>query len=713
MKKAQFVLTGLVVFSPLLFASLVAADNVKTRLGPSVRVIVNSNQDGAIAPDTSLTLREAIEIVNGTLPLNKLSQAETELVRSLAGNAQSKIEFNLRPGQTTIQLTDILPPLASPGLVIDGTTQPGYKPTKSATAEIAIPFPVVAITPASGREVFRGLTVVADRITIRGLSLYGFTSRPGATVGLPPADIFIAQPSDSNLQPPNYNFPLDKNNIPPKDILIEQNWLGITPDEKMPSTTSAFGVSVFDSLGTTIRRNRIANHDGSGIITSVRAENLQVQENIIVGNGIAGMPDAIRLEGLINRSQISSNLICGNDGSGVYLFKPDGSVQIQDNNIKFNGRRLRRAAIYLMGNDHQVTDNQISHQTGPGVVVTSYPKSDRNKIQGNRFAGLEGLSIDLNTQQNVGVEDYQRGDGVNPPRNSHNRRKDTGNSAINAPQFLSREFLNIDNKVRIDGIADRGSLVEIYRIEENTSDDYGPLNQPLATVPTNAKGRFTLSVTNLAAGTRLSAIATHPKYGTSEPAFNAVVSSVDSEKAPKPPLEREAMRGEIPQCTTPMPIAPVVTPPVPTPAPQLPELRQPVRLQVPQNVHFALDEYTIRFASAEVLDQIAAVLLEHPSIIIDIQGHTDPRASDAYNMELGRKRAMEVRNYLLHQGIPPERMTIRSFGETKPRNVGTNSLDYARDRRVEVVFKDVRGVELIVEEQEGDLQPENFTRGGR
>ncbi|HBL10505.1 MAG TPA: hypothetical protein DD379_03660, partial [Cyanobacteria bacterium UBA11162] len=45
----------------------------------NVDIVVNSNQD-TIQPDEFVTLREAIEIVNGTLPLNQLSQAEQKLV---------------------------------------------------------------------------------------------------------------------------------------------------------------------------------------------------------------------------------------------------------------------------------------------------------------------------------------------------------------------------------------------------------------------------------------------------------------------------------------------------------------------------------------------------------------------------------------------------------------------------------------------------------
>jgi outer membrane protein OmpA-like peptidoglycan-associated protein len=652
-----------------------------------------------------LTLREAIAIVNGQLSAEQLSDAEKALVKPLEVNTASRIEFNLPPEQTTIRLNEMLPSLASPGLVVDGTTQAGYDATRSATAEIAIPIPVVVITPAPDQEILRGLTIVADRITVRGLSLYGFGDPvQGPTLSTPPADIFIAHrlppPDTSQQQPPNDDFPFSERDVPPKEVVIEQNWLGIPPDERMPETTSAFGVSVFNSLGTTIRRNRIANHQGSAIITSVQARNLLIAENIIVGNGIAGMPDAIRLEGVINDSQITGNLICGNDGSGVYLFKPEGAVQIRDNQISFNGRRLRRAAVYLMGDSNQVIDNQIRYQSGPGVVVTSYPKSSGNIIEGNRFEGLEGLSIDLNTQQNVDPIHFQRGDGPNPQRNSPNRRQETGNAAINAPQFLSSEFFVLGSEVKLFGKADPGSTVEIYRVRENTAIAYGPLSEPLTSVTTDEQGQFSITLNNLQPGEKVSAIATHPEYGTSEPALNALVQAPDgtvtqTTNTPQPVT---------PQCTTPPPVPePPASPPEPAPPPEQ------LRLRVPRNIHFALDQSNISPESAAVLDQIVAVLKSYPFLTVEIEGHTDPRASDAYNQALGGRRALAARNYLLRQGIAPERMTIRSFGETQRRTAGTERLAYARDRRVEFIFTDTRGLEIIFENQETDLQLE----GGR
>jgi hypothetical protein len=512
----------------------------------SVRVVVNSNQDGAIQADDVVTLREAIAIVNGNLSINRLSDREKTQVQSLDGKSTSRIEFNLPSEQNTIELTEILPPLVNPGLVIEGTSDfsrdlenlsPNLSPARRealnsppslvgkgagglgfhAKSQESTSTPTVTITPAYNSVIFRGLTVAASNITIRGLSLYGFTSRHGDTASLPPADIFIA--------------PIDVKEPPPTNVIIENNWLGISPNiiiETRPPSNSAFGVSVFNAVNTIIQNNRIANHDGSAIITSVRAENLLVKNNIITGNGFAGMPDAIRLEGLISNAQISGNQIERNAGSAVYLFKPEGSVKIDSNKIKNNGQMLQRAAIYLMGNNHEVINNQINNQPGPGVVVAAYPPSQGNRIQNNQFADLKGLSIDLVTQYHVGVQDYQQGDGANPVNDTYQRHRKTGNFGINAPRFLSPEFFISpqDGTVVLDGFASPGSVVEIYRVSEDTENRV-TLNKVIAKVNVNSDGRFSYKLGNLKAGDRFSAIATHPKYGTSEPAVNTVVRSIE------------------------------------------------------------------------------------------------------------------------------------------------------------------------------------------
>ena len=229
---------------------------------------------------------------------------------------------------------------------------------------------------------------------------------------------------------------------------------------------------------------------------------------------------------------------------------------------------------------------------------------------------------------------------------------------------------------------------------------FGALTEPLTIVSAGEDGEFSAQVENVQLGDMISAIATDPKYGTSEPAIATKIGTIDT-----PPNVNVTPRIEPinpPQCVS-RPIEPPAPPP--EPIPEIPP--DPVQIKVPRNIHFALDKSFISDESAAVLDKVAEVLKQYPFIVIELQGHTDPRASDAYNQALGKRRALSTRNYLLRKGIAPERMTIRSFGESQLKVPGsTDIVDYARNRRTEIIFKDIRGIELEIIDQEQDLQIE-------
>lgn len=678
---------GAIALGGLVLGVLPAAAQV-----PALNVRVNSAADGPITADDGLTLREAIAIANGTLAVSDLSAAEQGQVSSTAANA-SRIEFDLPDGETTIYLQQQLPPLAGDGLILDGTTQPGYGPSKPDLPET--PIPLVSLTPAPETEVLRGLTITGNGITIRGLSLYGFWSAARSTLTTPPADIFVDSvppPADASPDSPDIaTFDREDTALATQQTVIEQNWLGFKPDESIPEQRSAFGVYVFNGVNTQIRNNWIQHHEASGVITGFRAEGLRLEGNAIMANGVAGMPDAVRLEGQLDNAEITNNLICANDGSGIFLFKPEGTVLIQGNDIRFNGRRFERAAVYVMGRGHQILDNEIGYQPGPGVAVTAFPLSDRNLIRNNRFTQLQGLSIDLVSRQNVGVQDFQRADGPNPPRNSHHRRSDTANAAINAPEFARYVFEPTGAATKLVGKADPGSEVDLYRVTE-AAGLYSPLGEPLMTTIANENGDFEF-LWQAETGDWVSAIASDPRYGTSEPS---------------PVIQVTAMDGSVPPRQTSVPYdATCFPPPVPVVQdPPPPEPPQSILLRIPRNIHFALDKSNISDPSALILDQIAEAMRTYPSLVVELHGHTDPRASDAYNQALSRRRALSARDYLLRQGIAAERMRIVPFGETQRLTQGTSRLDYARDRRVEFVFADTQGLEIIFEDVETDLQLE-------
>lgn len=505
-------LTGLSVNSVSL------AENNNTRDFIPLEIQVNSAEDGDIKADNKLTLREAIALANNQLSTEKLSASERTEVQVLKPGSSPKITFDLPAESRTIYLQKVLPDIEAPGLLVDGTSQPEYRG-----------YPLIAIAADKLAEIPRGLTLVADGITVKGLSIYGFDTENTFTAQSPNGNIVISHrlpPPDTAEQtlPADY-LPFYLSDVPPKNIVVTDNWLGINLDGNVPAKPSGFGVYVFNSLGTKIERNIISAHRGSGIITSVRAEKLNINNNKIENNAFSGMSDAIRLEGFVYGTKIAENVIANNGGSGIYLFKAEGSVDISRNYLKNNGKRVKKAAIYLSGNNHKVSQNTIVNQPAAGIAIASYPRSKGNMIRSNRFFNLGGLSIDLNTQDNVGVADWQRGDGANPDRNSRNRRLDTANGAVNAPKFLAKEFYILDGKVNLDGLADPNTAIEVY-LTQGDRLDYNPLFKLLKVVKANKEGKFSLTLDNLKPGDRLSAVAIDPEYGTSEPTLDVVVRSL-------------------------------------------------------------------------------------------------------------------------------------------------------------------------------------------
>ncbi|MFM7599915.1 MAG: OmpA family protein [Pseudanabaena sp.] len=111
-------------------------------------------------------------------------------------------------------------------------------------------------------------------------------------------------------------------------------------------------------------------------------------------------------------------------------------------------------------------------------------------------------------------------------------------------------------------------------------------------------------------------------------------------------------------------------------------------------------------ASAKIIDKFVVALKQYPTITVELVGHTDPRANDAYNLELGLRRSRSVSNYLRRQGIEASRITIRSAGERQRLTNQNDITNYARDRRVEFFLQNMQGVEIQLLDQQDDIQIE-------
>jgi len=97
---------------------------------------------------------------------------------------------------------------------------------------------------------------------------------------------------------------------------------------------------------------------------------------------------------------------------------------------------------------------------------------------------------------------------------------------------------------------------------------------------------------------------------------------------------------------------------------------KPDEIEFPE-VRYAYDRAELQVNeevnSEDSLDFLYQTLVDNPTIIVELQAHTDSRGGDKYNLDLSQRRAQACVNYLISKGIPAERMVARGYGESKLR----------------------------------------------
>lgn len=84
------------------------------------------------------------------------------------------------------------------------------------------------------------------------------------------------------------------------------------------------------------------------------------------------------------------------------------------------------------------------------------------------------------------------------------------------------------------------------------------------------------------------------------------------------------------------------------------------------------------------LEKLAGIFVKYPQTTILIEGHTDNTGTPEYNMELSRKRAYSVGDFLTAKGVSASRMNMKWYGETQPKYPNDDDAHRALNRRVEV-----------------------------
>jgi len=118
-----------------------------------------------------------------------------------------------------------------------------------------------------------------------------------------------------------------------------------------------------------------------------------------------------------------------------------------------------------------------------------------------------------------------------------------------------------------------------------------------------------------------------------------------------------------------------------------------------REIHFETAKWDILPESQPVIEDIGKVLIQWPTLRIEIGGHADARGSDAYNMDLTQKRAQSVLDYL-EQHFPQinkDQYTAKGYGERKPVASNKTVEGMAKNRRVE--FKVLNTEELTKERE--------------
>lgn len=106
-----------------------------------------------------------------------------------------------------------------------------------------------------------------------------------------------------------------------------------------------------------------------------------------------------------------------------------------------------------------------------------------------------------------------------------------------------------------------------------------------------------------------------------------------------------------------------------------------------EGIHFSSDSAQLTGEAKSILDGALGSIKSNPSSMLSIEGHTDSRASDDYNLDLSQRRSQSVVDYLVSHGVAESRLSPVGKGESNPVASNDTSQGRYQNRRVEVIAK--------------------------
>jgi peptidoglycan-associated lipoprotein len=110
-------------------------------------------------------------------------------------------------------------------------------------------------------------------------------------------------------------------------------------------------------------------------------------------------------------------------------------------------------------------------------------------------------------------------------------------------------------------------------------------------------------------------------------------------------------------------------------------IRDRLPADVGDRVFFEYDSSLLTADAQRTLQRQAVWLRRGGPTALTIEGHADERGTREYNLALGDRRANAVREFLITQGVPPDRLRTLSYGKERPQVAGHDEAAWAQNRR--------------------------------
>lgn len=127
-----------------------------------------------------------------------------------------------------------------------------------------------------------------------------------------------------------------------------------------------------------------------------------------------------------------------------------------------------------------------------------------------------------------------------------------------------------------------------------------------------------------------------------------------------------------------------------------------IKITFDSGLLFDFDKSDLKPVSRTNLTNLAVILNKYPDTNILLEGHTDAIGSNDYNMDLSRRRAQSVGNYLASQQVMESRFTIMAYGEDQPIASNDDESGRAQNRRVEVAIYANDKLKKVAKDQTGE-----------